>query len=78
VDSDRVDACIPTNIPTPEDAEKIVLNAKGVIRPGPKPDGDPDFVRNSVLKCLEMLGPRGRLTFLSRVEETPVCLSGKH
>lgn len=45
----------------PEDVDKIVLNVKGGIKPDISPDGSPEFVKQSVLHCLEMLGPKGRI-----------------
>lgn len=45
----------------PEDANRVVLNIKGSARPDWTPDGDPEFVRQSVLRCLEMLGNRGKI-----------------
>ena len=40
----------------PEDAQKVVLNIKGALRPGLIPDGSPCFVRQSVERCVELLG----------------------
>ncbi|KAK4695703.1 pyridoxine 4-dehydrogenase, partial [Lecanoromycetidae sp. Uapishka_2] len=53
----------------PEDADKVVLNVKGATkvergadgRPIFTPDGSREYVRKSVLNCLEMLGPKGRI-----------------
>ena len=45
----------------PEDADKMVLNIKGATRPGLRPDGSPEYVRESVENCLRMLGERGRI-----------------
>ncbi|MCJ1386177.1 Pyridoxine 4-dehydrogenase [Xylographa soralifera] len=53
----------------PEDADKVVLNIKGALRPGCIPDGSPHFVRQSMERCrgwisgtakIEMLQCRGR------------------
>ena len=59
----------------PDDAAKVVLNVKGALGPGMKPDGRPDAVRKSVEKCLELLGPRGRIDMFEcgrRDPDTPV------
>ncbi len=45
----------------PEDANRVVLNIKGSVHPDLTPDGDPEFVRQSVLRCLDMLGNRGKI-----------------
>ena len=45
----------------PEDADKVLLNIKGAIRPGLVPDGSPAFVRQSVEQCVEMLGGKGKI-----------------
>ncbi|KAL9104898.1 MAG: hypothetical protein Q9163_000215 [Psora crenata] len=45
----------------PEDADKVVLNIKGALRPGLIPDGSPEFVRQSVERCVEMLGGKGKI-----------------
>ncbi len=45
----------------PEDADKVVLNIKGALRPGLIPDGSPKFVRQSVERCVEMLGGKGKI-----------------
>lgn len=45
----------------PEDVDKVVLNIKGALRPGLIPDGSPEFVRQSVERCVEMLGGKGRI-----------------
>ena len=45
----------------PEDADKVVLNIKGALQPGLIPDGSPKFVRQSVERCLEMLGGKGKI-----------------
>ena len=55
----------------PEDADKVVLNIKGALHPGLKPDGNPEFVKNSVLHCLEMLGPRGRIDMFETGRRDP-------
>ena len=45
----------------PEDADKVVLNIKGGLRPGMKPDGSPEFLMESISKSLDTLGPRGKI-----------------
>ncbi len=45
----------------PEDADKVVLNIKGALKPGFIPDGSPKFVRQSVERCVEMLGGKGKI-----------------
>ena len=42
----------------PEDADKVVLNIKGGLRPGMIPDGSPEFVRQSVERCITLLGDK--------------------
>lgn len=56
----------------PEDADKVVLNIKGALRPGLIPDGSPKFVRQSVERCVEMLGGKERLTCLNVDVETRI------
>ena len=55
----------------PEDADKVVLNIKGAMRPGWRPDGSPEFVRESVEKCLRMLGERGRIDMFECARRDP-------
>ena len=57
----------------PEDADNIVLNIKGATRilPTLRPDGSPEFVKESVYKCLEMLGPRGRIDMFECARRDP-------
>ncbi|CAF9929429.1 MAG: hypothetical protein ALECFALPRED_004320 [Alectoria fallacina] len=55
----------------PEDADKVVLNIKGAMRPGWRPDGSPAFVRESVEKCLRMLGERGRIDMFECARRDP-------
>lgn len=45
----------------PEDVDRVVLNIKGGLKPDLEPDGSPEFVKNSVAHCLEMLGGKGRI-----------------
>lgn len=45
----------------PEDAAKVVLNIKGALRPGMIPDGSPEFVRQSVDRCIKMLGDTAKI-----------------
>lgn len=45
----------------PEDADKVVLNIKGAMKPGLIPDGSPKSVRQSVERCVEMLGGKGKI-----------------
>ena len=55
----------------PEDAEKVILNIKGATLPTLQPDGSPEFVKKSVHKCLEMLGPRGRIDMFECARRDP-------
>jgi pyridoxine 4-dehydrogenase len=55
----------------PEDAEKVVLNIKRGARPNLQPDGSPEFVRESVEKCLGMLGGRGRIDMFECARKDP-------
>ena len=55
----------------PEDADKVVLNIKGAMRPGRKPDGSPEYVRESVKNCLKMLGERGRIDMFECAKRDP-------
>lgn len=55
----------------PRDAEKVVLNIKRGARPNLQPDGNPEFVRESVEKCLEMLGGRGRIDMFECARKDP-------
>ena len=55
----------------PEDADKVVLNIKGGLRPGMKPDGSPDFLRESIAKCLETLGPKGKIAMYECARRDP-------
>lgn len=45
----------------PEDADKVVLNIKGALGPGMVPDGSPEFVRQSVERCVRMLGSKAKI-----------------
>lgn len=55
----------------PEDVEKVVLNIKGGAHPTLQPDGSPEVVRESVEKCLEMLGGRGRIDMFECARKDP-------
>ena len=55
----------------PEDADKVVLNIKGAMGPGMKPDGSPEYVRKSVENCLRMLGERGRIDMFECARRDP-------
>ena len=55
----------------PEDADKVVLNIKGGLRPGMKPDGSPDFLRESITKCLETLGPKCKIAMYECARRDP-------
>ena len=55
----------------PEDADKVVLNIKGALRPGMIPDGSPKFVRQSVERCVEMLGGRGKIDMFECARRDP-------
>ena len=49
----------------PEDADKVVLNSKGALKSGLIPDGSPKIiVRQSVERCVEMLGGKGKIDML--------------
>ena len=59
----------------PEDADKVVLNIKGGLGPGMKPNGSPEFLRESISKSLTALGPRGKIDMFEcarRDLETPL------
>lgn len=45
----------------PEDAAKVVLNIKGACEPDRSPNGNPDFVNQSVANCLAHLGGRAKI-----------------
>ena len=45
----------------PEDADKVLLNIKGAMKPGLIPDGSPASVRQSVERCVDMLGSKGKI-----------------
>jgi pyridoxine 4-dehydrogenase len=49
----------------------VVLNIKRGARPNLQPDGSPEFVRESVEKCLEMLGGRGRIDMFECARKDP-------
>lgn len=55
----------------PEDAEKVVLNIKGALRPGIIPDGSPDFVRQSVERCISLLGGKGKIDMFECARRDP-------
>ena len=55
----------------PEDADKVVLNIKGATRTGLQPDGSPEFVKESVNHCLEMLGGKGRIDMFECARRDP-------
>lgn len=55
----------------PEDAEKVILNIKGALRPDMTPDGSPSFVRQSVEHCLEMLDGKGRIDMFECARKDP-------
>ena len=55
----------------PEDADKVVLNIKGAMGPGMKPDGSPEYVRKSVENCLKMLGERGKIDMFECARRDP-------
>ncbi|KAL2192709.1 NADP-dependent oxidoreductase domain-containing protein [Corynascus similis CBS 632.67] len=43
----------------PEDKDKILLNIKGCIAPGLRPDGSPAGVQTSVGNCVRLIGDKG-------------------
>lgn len=45
----------------PEDIDKVLLNIKGALQPGLISDGSPKSVRQSVERCLDMLGGKGNI-----------------
>ena len=55
----------------PEDADKVVLNIKGAMGPGMKPDGSPEYVRKSVENCVKMLGGRGKIDMFECARRDP-------
>lgn len=55
----------------PEDADKVVLNIKGGLRPGMKPDGSPEFLRESISKSLDTLGPKGKIDMYECARRDP-------
>ncbi|MCJ1238022.1 hypothetical protein MMC14_006010 [Varicellaria rhodocarpa] len=55
----------------PEDADKVVLNIKGAIRPGLKPDSTPKFLRENIAQCLEMPGPKGKIDMFECARRDP-------
>ena len=55
----------------PEDADKVVLNIKGAMGPGMKPNGSPEYVRKSVENCLKMLGERGKIDMFECARRDP-------
>ena len=55
----------------PEDADKVVLNIKGGLRPGMKPDGSPEFLRESISKSLDAMGPKGKIDMYECARRDP-------
>lgn len=55
----------------PEDADRVVLNIKGAMRPGRIPDGSPEYLRESVENCLKMLGEKGRIDMFECARRDP-------
>ena len=55
----------------PEDAAKVVLNIKGALRPGMVPDGSPGFVRQSVERCVELLGGNAKIDMFECARRDP-------
>jgi len=55
----------------PQDADKVVLNVKGACRPNLEPDGSPEFVKQSVANCLQMLGEKGRIDMFECARRDP-------
>ena len=45
----------------PEDAAKVVLSIKGACEPDRSPNGNPEFVKQSIANCLELLGGRAKI-----------------
>ena len=55
----------------PEDVDKVVLNIKGGMRPGLKMDGSPEFLRESISKSLEILGPKAKIDMYECARRDP-------
>ncbi len=55
----------------PEDADKVVLNIKGALKPDFTPDGSPKFVRQSVERCVDMLGGKGKIDMFQCARRDP-------
>ncbi|KAF6223376.1 hypothetical protein HO133_000218 [Letharia lupina] len=55
----------------PEDADKVVLNVKGALQPNFVPNGSPEFVRQSVERCVEMLGGKGKIDMFECARRDP-------
>lgn len=55
----------------PEDADKVVLNIKGALRPGMIPDGSPEFVRQSVERCISLLGDKAKIDMFECARRDP-------
>ena len=55
----------------PEDADKVVLNIKGGLGPGLIPIGTPEFVRQCVEHCVEMLGGKARIDMFECARRDP-------
>lgn len=61
-----------------EDADELALNIKGCYHAWPITRWPSDFVEKSVLKCVEMLGVKGRIDMFECVVEIPMFHSKKH
>jgi pyridoxine 4-dehydrogenase len=55
----------------PQDADKVVLNIKGGLRPGLIPDGSPEFVRQSVERCVKLLGGTKKIDMFECARRDP-------
>lgn len=48
-----------------------MLNIKGACRPNLELDGSPEFVKQSVANCLQMLGEKGRIDMFECARRDP-------
>lgn len=55
----------------PNDANRVILNVKGGATSTLSPDGSPEFVKKSVLNCLEMLGGKGGIDMFECARRDP-------
>ena len=55
----------------PADADRAVLNINGALGPGMVPNGNPEFVRQSVDRCLETLDGKGKIDMFECARRDP-------